>query len=257
MISGIAPPLPFRDRTGEGRIGLHGLPPSGPALRMAARKAPQVLPLAQRAAQASQHRRRLVVFLQMIAVEQQAARPQDRRDLAVHRGQLAGRKPVQGCRADCGVRAAAERQSAGPARRPQVTVSKTQPAPRGRGVQAERQQERVSIHRDHGGSRQPAEQPDRQRSRSAAEVDDQRIRPICRRLDGVDQRGESFLAVGHRDLLLGVPAADPGGRGPAVDRRRSARVHVCHVASSLLLFLTALLLFLIVCRDCCASRDLR
>src|SRR6202041_343523 len=63
-------------------------------------------------------------------------------------------------------------------------------------------------------------QPRAQRAWTAAEVEDERVRPAGAGLDGVDQRGEPFLAVREVHLLLAVPAGDPVPCGGGVEFRQ-------------------------------------
>jgi len=86
---------------------------------------------------------------------------------------------------------------------------------------AEREQQRVGVHGDHGGAREPVEQPHRERAGAAAEVEDQRVRAPGPLLDRVDQGREPVLAIRQALLLLAIPALDPVQCGVTVKFRHA------------------------------------
>ena len=64
-----------------------------------------------------------------------------------------------------------------PAGAPQVHVDEAQPGDRRVAGPAERERDRVRVDRDDGRRGQPPEQPHRERSGAAAQVEDERVRP--------------------------------------------------------------------------------
>ena len=68
---------------------------------------------------------------------------------------------------------------------------------------------------------EPGEQPDGQRTGTAADVEDERVRSPGTLLNRVDERGEPVLAVRQALLLLAVPALDPVSCGITVEFRHA------------------------------------
>jgi len=128
---------------------------------------------------------------------------------------------VQCCRADHRVGRPVEPERSRPAGHAQVLLDEPERACLTRpwpglvtiGGQAESEQQRIGVDRDHVGGRDPLDQSDRERPGTAAKVEHQRVGPPRTLLHGVDQGSEAFLTVGHVLLLLGVPPLDPGRGG--------------------------------------------
>ena len=189
--------------------------------QMTLREAPLLFARDQRLAQPFDDGAGALVALEVVTIEQQAAGPQGRGQFRVHGPERGAGQPVQRGGAHGRVGRAVQAEGGRPARRAQVTVGEPQPRPLPVRGPAQREQQRVGVHRDHRRGGDPVEQPDRQGAGAAAQVQHERVGAAGALLDRVDQRREPVFPVRQVFLLLLIPLGDPLQRRPLVQSRHA------------------------------------
>ena len=94
-------------------------------------------------------------------------------------------------------------------------LDEAQSRPPAVGRTGQTEQERIGVQPHHLGAGKPIQHPYRGRAGSTAEIDDQRIRPVDHCVDHVGNDDEPLFSVGHVELLLAIPAVQPGTSGGA------------------------------------------